>query len=399
MADTTQNADATKTGASEVAKTGILDLNDPSVHYGRDQAMTAMRARRREKVVEDMEPAEAAAFLAGAGAIATSTSTTSEDDDPEAQRAEEERARLEREAAAAEARGETTQTTEARGTDTSQIERQTTLPAVLAGDDIANVKVRIKVLGEERDVPLSEIVAAAQKTESADQYLAKAKTLLGDIDARLAALPKAGETAKTTTGEAQPATTEALETAVGEALNLMFRGKEDEATKALSAAITKAAQPATQEPINRDDLARSIASEIAKSSALRRFAKDHPEIMSDRIRRYAADEFLNRELKELGVTTLEQLPADQIAEVVETAGNKVRDYFGLKKATTTTARSGASGTEATTLSDKRDRKKTIDELPSASTRAAITEPVPKSTSDKIADMARARGQLREPAAP
>lgn len=385
MPETTQSAPATPAGGvDEAARTGILDLNDPNVHYGRTEAMNAMRARRRQTALEDMAPADRASYEASQTAPA---GTTDEDTDPDAAAAEAERKRLEAVAAS----GETPEP-EIEPV-TSQIERQTALPTVLAGDDLAKVKVRIKVLGEERDVPLSELVADTQKIGAGDAYLAKAKDVLAEVDARLAAVSAAAAKGGTAPpAPAQPAKPEDLRAAVGQALDHMFHGRESEAADGLVAAIT-AAQPATA--IDRGAIVREVAVELAKSSALRRFAKDNPDVMSDDIRRVVADRLLNRELKELGVSNLEQLPPDQIDEVVARAGVKTREYLGLKPLRPGTPE--RTGREApTSLSERKLRKDKIDELPAASVRAGVVEAPPRTTSDVIANMARARGQLRDP---
>lgn len=403
MPETTKDADATQTGVSEVAKTGILDLNDPTVHYGREQAMASMRQRRREKVLEDMDPTARAEYeastAAASAATATSTATTTtEDDDPEAAAAEAERQRLAREAEAAGTGTETTTETPQRG----QVERQAATPRLLAADELGLLRVKKKVLGEEVEVSVADLLSEAQRYGAGDVYLEKAKQILADVNARLDAVDAAAKkdkdgTATTTTETAQPADPAKIKAAVGTALDQMFRGKEADATETLTNAIlaVRASQPEAAR-VDPSSLAEVVASEIAKSSALRRFAKDNPEIMSDDLRRVVADRLLNRELKELGVTRLEQLPPDQIDEVVEVAGRKTREFLGLKPAAPKPRPSGANGTEATTLSERRVRKEKIDELPSAATRASITEAAPRSTSDVIASMARARGQVTDP---
>jgi hypothetical protein len=346
-----------------------------------------MRNRRRLEVQKDMTAEDRDAFIASSTTEPVDPNAA-EDTDPEAVAAEAERKRLETAAAGDEP---VTPPTDSR----SQIERQTALPIVLAGDDLKNTRVKMKVLGEERELTVAEVIAEAQKTASADQYLDKAKGLLAEVDRRLAALPPQGDNRVAgTTGVAQPASSEAVETAVGEALDHLFQGREGEAKKSLTAAITAAASQPGAMGVDRERLIRDLSNELARSSALRRFAKDNPDIMTDRIRRFAADEFLNRELADLGVSNLEQVPAEQMDEVVQRAGQKTRTFLGLKPVRP--QQSGASGSEANTLSDRRARKATIDELPSAATRAGIVETPPKTTSDTINAMKRARGQLNDP---
>jgi hypothetical protein len=397
MAEPTKADDATPSGA-DPAVTGVLNLNDPTLHYGRNEAMAAMRARRREKVLEDMDPESAKAFLEGAPAPEPAPAGD-EDTDPEERKAEEERAKIEREAKEAEERERKAQASR------EQLERQTAVPKVLAGEDLEQIKVKIKVFGEEREVPVAELVRTAQKVEAADVYLEQAKGLKELLTAQqaaakptvAAAVPAAPVTAAPAEGQPQ-LVPEGVDAAVEEALELMFKGNTVDAKASLVKAIVAGAKPGAA-PVIDDALIERKLREVTVKGELRRFAKTHADdIMAVPLRRIATDLALEKELESLGVKNLEDLAPEQVRDTLEKAGEAALAEFGIKRATPRPRASERAGSEANTLSDRRARKDLIDELPAAATRAGIMESAPKTPSDTIAAMKKARGQSNEPEA-
>ena len=272
----------------------------------------------------------------------------------------------------------------------AQVERQTGTPLVLSDDDLSKYMVKTKVMGEERLVPLSELRATAQKTDAADVYLREAKEkekqarqILEDATTKAAtpATPAAATPPETTVPANQAETDAMVESAVDE----LFRGNTDEVKALLKKVVTR---PANQPSVTMPDvnqIAASVEQKVVVRSALRQFAKDYPAIYADPIARKVADDFLSEATEG---KPLEAFPEEQIGKILSETGKRVVDWTrGL-------AGVPATGSRATTRTDKEERKAEIDELPAAATRASTEVPVPKTTSDTIAQMAANRGQHR-----
>lgn len=336
------------------AEGAIPDLNDPNVRLSREDAMAAMLARRRESLAED-------------GADATATPTPPDPDaDPDEAAAEEARRQIEAAAAGATPEGAA-----------AQVDRQRDDELILSDEDLGRYKMRVKINGKEELIPLTDVRARAQKVGAADEYLATAKELLGEVKQmqRPAATPAAA---------AEPAAAAATPAAGGadpyeEFVDALFAGDD---VKAKEVAKRMRATPA----VSPDTVTQQVEQRIVLRSALRQFAKDHSEIVSDPMARRVADTFL---LEETEGVPIEQIAADRIPEVLEAAGKRTKEW--LTKMTGAPAQA-----RATTPADRRALKARIDELPAAGARAASTAAQPKTTSDVIASMRAARGQLREP---
>jgi len=270
----------------------------------------------------------------------------------------------------------------------TQVERQSNEPLVLADEDLGKYMVRTKVNGEEKMVPLDQLRATAQKTEAADRFLAEAKTILADAKAKAAEAPAVAIPAIV---EPDPTSPNPFDVAV----DSMFQGNDQDAKRNFREAVQKAvrdemkARPVTPVvPQDVQQLASEVEQRIEVKSALRQFAKDYPDIVSDPKARRNADEFL---MEVTEGKPLEAFPTEKIHEILEEAGKRMRSWFRER------AGVPANSSQATTRDEKALRKETIDELPSAATRAATSVPMPKTPSDTIAAMKEHRGQVfRDP---
>lgn len=352
----------------------IPDLNDPNLHLDRATAMKAMSARRRQTVLNDMDPDAQAELLAARG---PETPPADDDTDAADAAAAAERKRLEEEAAQA---AEPAKKSEPAKNDepvlepSKQVARQTEEFIDLTDEDLKRIRIRTKVNGEEQLLTGDELRARAQKVAAADDYLTTAKEVLR------AARAQPAETATPAAPAAEPPDLSEVDAAI----DAVFAGRDDNAKESLKKALLKlqGAQPAyTQQQM------REMEQFLVTRSELRQFAKNHPEIVSDQITRRIADEFITQELKASGVDKLEALPADRISEVLETAAARTQPYLPNKSAP-----AASPGNTATTLSERLKRKSTIDELPAAATRGSSSAPAPRTTLDVLNEMRKARGQ-------
>lgn len=346
---------------------GRPDLNDPNVRMSRADAMKAMVERRHENLVaNDMAPADAAAF-------------TARNDDVETPQAAAPAAPALDVGATPAPPAEERTTPAARA---AQVDRQLATPTIISDDDLGNFQVRKKVNGVETIVSLKDLRDSAQKNDAADEFLAKAKTTLAEITAvsAQARALTAGLTAPVQ--PAAPAATAASPTdstpdPLDAAVDHLFGGDDAGAKKAFREAMGRH---------DADALAREVEQRVVIRSALRQFAKDHRDIAADPTLRQKADAFLYQELTARGAARLEDLDSSVIPDVIALAGTQTKDWLreiaGVPTAPTAPA--------APSLDDKRRAKEAIDELPTASVRASVVAPPPRTASTTIADMQRSR---------
>jgi hypothetical protein len=360
--------DVIHTDAPAATEQGSLpDLNDPNASLSRADAMAVMRARRRESFVAEMDPVEAKDFLAAAPPITTADPNA--DPDADAGDAEAAAARARLEAAAAAEKPEPIDAGQ-------QLEAQRSEELILSDEDLAKYKIRTKVNGKEEFLTVDQVRAGFQKTAAADQYLAESKALWAEVRQAQQAQQTAAPTEKTPA----PTSTGSDEAADG-FVEAMFQGDTDAAKARIKELVTGRAM-ATPDDLVRN-ITRAVKLDLVKESALRQFEKDHAVVMADPMLKRVADTFL---LEETGGVPLEKMDPELIPEILDRTGKRTTEWLAhLPTAAPAQAR-------ATTRDEKRALKAGIDELPAAATRAASTVPPPKSPSDRIAEMAAARGQ-------
>jgi hypothetical protein len=250
---------------------------------------------------------------------------------------------------------------------------------IISDDQLAKLMVRTKVNGVEQLVPLDQVRAGFQKTESADKYLAEAKQLLNEVKAVGRQQPAATPAAEEGT-TAAPDTTSQEADPIDEFTDALFQGDEKRAKDLLRKAVGGTAT------VKAQDIARQVEQQIVIRSALRQFAQDHREITSDPTLSRKADEFL---FQVTGGRQLDELAPEQVPVALQAAGKATKEWLRSVSGLGPSANAGP----ATTRSERLSRKETIDELPSASVRSSSTEPQPKTAVDVIAAMKRARGQV------
>jgi len=174
-------------------------------------------------------------------------------------------------------------------------------------------KYRVKVDGEEMEVPLSEILRGYQKDSAASRRLEEAARRQKELDDREAALnarQSAVEQKIEPVIESKPVTTEAL-------LDAIYDGNRDEAAK-LFAEFAKGREIATPEQIDPTQVAALVKQQIVVEDALDKFAVDYSDVVKDPYLANLADSFLDAELKSGTHRTY--------SEALKAAGDKTRDW-------------------------------------------------------------------------
>ena len=237
---------------------------------------------------------------------------------------------------------------------------------VLDGDADKTV-VKLKINGEERDVPLSKLIADAQKHEAADQRLAEASRILREARSQ-ASQPSAPQT--------QDPVANKDPDAVKTFITALFSGDEAEAEAALASLITHPSQPTVQ--VDPMAIAEQVKASMERDAALQRFTETYPQVIQDVDIATLADAKVARRI-EAGETFSQALAA---------VGEEFASKFGWTK----------DGQEAPATTDTRqaklEQKRTRENvIRGQNLSAATTQPPPQTASQVIAEMQmqRARG--------
>ncbi len=216
-------------------------------------------------------------------------------------------------------------------------------------------KFKVKVNGQDREFTEAELIERASKTEAADQRFQEAARLKREAEELKSQLPqKDVEQPKVTDDD------------LAEARRLQM-GSEEEAADV----IRKLRQRPT---LTEGDVVRKIDERLTFQSSVERFKQDYSDIVKDPY------------LWQLLTMKDEQLVAQQKAGVIP-----VTDYYERYKSIGDELRNWVGKTKTT---PKEERKASITTLKVAYGRKAEPEgeDEEQSTSDTIANMAKARGQ-------
>lgn len=253
--------------------------------------------------------------------------------------------------------------------------------------------MKLKIDGEEREMPLSEIidhgVRSLQKEIAADARLREAVEMRRTAEARAAEVEALASQLlareEQARGEAlsnQDAANLRLE--AKDVYNKIIFGDEGEAVEALAKmmgrgnttpdaeALLKKAQDIARTEVTRAERIRSeAAAEIAHERAVTKFSDKYKEVVSDPMLYRLADEETLIVLKEHP-----EWDADRdLDAILDEAGKRVMDWRSDKLAT-----------------DKTSIKRSLKSIPSTSGRMpGVQEPKQNTASENIAAMRRARG--------
>lgn len=262
--------------------------------------------------------------------------------------------------------------------------------AAEGADDLLTRKVKIKVQGNELEVPVADVVARAQKNWAADLSLQIARTKEREIEERerlvaarehaLAQQPKPGQNQNSQPSGATPAAGEEAEvnTALDEAVNSLFAGDEQKAKDALKKIIARR-PTATVPGIDKREVVAEAVKELKReqyraqlTEAVGTFKDEFPDLAADEVLVAAWD----AETARLQTAN----PVRSPVEIAREAGKNIRSKFQPnqqqggtrleRKRQAATALSGMAGVRASTGQEP---------------------PRPRTTSEVIAGMRKARG--------
>lgn len=211
-------------------------------------------------------------------------------------------------------------------------------------------KFKVKVNGQDREFTEAELIERASKAEAADQRFQEAARLKREAEELKQASQKA---------PAEPEVTDD-DLALARALQM---GSEEEAAKV----IKKMRSAPT---LNEDGIVRKIDERLTFQSSVQRFQTEYPELFKD--------------------PNLSKLVAIKDEELVK--NGDTRSYYDRYKSIGDEMRSWLGTVKP--ASEKQERKASIVTLKTAAGRVVekTDEDEEQSTSDTIANMAKARGQ-------
>jgi hypothetical protein len=215
-------------------------------------------------------------------------------------------------------------------------------------------RFQLKVNGKVVELTREELIARAQKVESADQYLAEASRARSEAIRQQHPTPSPDTSAQSVEDDL----------ALVRAIQM---GSEEEAVHAIRKLKTPSVQP--------DEFARLIDERMTFQQAATRVQDEFKDIFADPILKQA---FLSKDAE-----LVAQGDGRPYWDRYEAVGNELREWVG-----------GVRKTGA--VVDKQQRKASVTQITPASSRVAsqAQEEPEESISDVISQMARTRGQVR-----
>jgi hypothetical protein len=236
--------------------------------------------------------------------------------------------------------------------------------------------VKVKIDGEEKEIPLSELKKGYQKDATASKRLeevAREKAQLAAERAAFEAERKAQLEKQSIAVQADPTP---VDDGVDAALDNFVEGDKDQMRELLRRALKERA-PQDPTPIPHEELDRLVEERLSireeareHAGAQAAFKKDYSDIFTDPDLLAAANRRYYAKIDE----------GKSITDAMAEAGKETKEWMQAK-------------TGSTQISDKQKRKENIDNLPTAGARASATptDETAENTSKIIADMRKARG--------
>jgi hypothetical protein len=400
---------ATQTGAAD-GKDQPAATEQPSrpiQRMGRMEMLDSIGRHRNKSFNDEQRQAGSTEFVSEDGhELGVKAGEGSEDDDIDHDDVEAEKARerVVREAEEADKRERAAKAPKA----TSEIDRQLAEDdRVTVIDDPSKMRVRIKVDGEERLVPLADLVRTGQKEAAADRRLQEASDRIREAEAKEASAKKLLEEADTANKAKRERdlkdAQDAKERLKGELKDkarrhaeLLYAGETEKAAELyaeMMAPVYERDEVATQAPaVDEDAIARrviekvrpAVKQDLKSESALETFASSYPEIVAQPHLAAVADRFYADALK----------AGKSEADAFKEAGDNTRSWvkgvakeLGMSEARTTTTRRES-------LNQRKERE--LDEPAVASGGISLQDNAPESPSARsvIAEMAATRPGAR-----
>ncbi len=242
-------------------------------------------------------------------------------------------------------------------------------------DGLDKMLVTVKIDGVERQVTVEEMQRTYQKAGAADKRLEEATRLLREAQAREQQSPPVGVAQSGTQGDSANVPDGGDEEGK-QFLSALFEGDESKALEAFKKATGGRHQPIQSESDLIAKLTPAIKQQLLQESALEKFEKDFADVVADPYLDQVAAEFIRAEM-DGGKSFIESL---------EIGGNKTRDWIASKIPKTDPAPKPTMNRDA-----KLERKASIDQIPALNKAASTTVEQPKSASEVIVAMRKARG--------
>lgn len=243
--------------------------------------------------------------------------------------------------------------------------------------DPTKARVKVKLEGQEQELPLSDVLASYQKNEVASRRLQEATAaknealaMRQEAEALLAqAKEKPGSVSEEVTGTAK------------KVIDALIEGDEEVAAQALAELAGRG--NSTTQSVDADQVAAEVKRKLDVESALTKFSADFSDIAADP---YLAD-MTNQHLK----ASIEEKQA--LGEAVDfgaelqAAGNKTRDWLKSKGV----AVSGEQSSTTSETNNRQTRKQGLEDTPSLSVSAASQVEQVEDARSVIAEMRKERG--------
>lgn len=238
--------------------------------------------------------------------------------------------------------------------------------------------VRVKVDGEEFDVPEEEIEAAGgvkayQKDKAAENRLVKANQALAETRQLQAAI---AQHTQRTVAPQQPQPT--LDQFIASKMEKLRFGTEEE----FAAAMREILQI---QRVDVNAITHNAVMTMQKNMAVDNFKKEFQDVVSNPLLLRLASTLENERVAKLG-------PQPDWNSFYRSIGNEVRSVTGRQSQTpATTPKSTTSDPISQSPSEKEARKASIVNIPTAAARASVAETKPETREDILNSMRKSRG--------
>lgn len=255
--------------------------------------------------------------------------------------------------------------------DDAQLKRQLDDSAILAR------KVKVKIDGQESEVSVDDMRREYQKGRTADKRLEEAAELRRQLDEQAAQ-----QQARTDTTTAEVA----IDPTVGKAFTTaLFEGDEEKANEAFAKAVGQAVHTeleksgrASATPVDTQTIAQQVKQQLAFDSVLERNRQDYPQLYAD------------ADVEALAATKIQRAMGEGHAFADALAS--VSGEFAAKFGWAAPGRSSPDPRSTASREAKLERKARIDNVAGLGIKSNSTEAPPQTTSQVIAEIAKARGQ-------
>lgn len=147
-----------------------------------------------------------------------------------------------------------------------------------------NMRVKVKVDGEELDLPLSEVVKSFQKDAAATRRLQEATKLLQLAEQKANNVAQNNQQENNSSGnDDQPAQASSDErrSQIKDAFSKLYEGDEDGAVEAMLRFVEQGAPRATQQAIDPVAIAAQVKQQLEVESAYGQVRSDYPEVFAN----------------------------------------------------------------------------------------------------------------------